>query len=90
MQAHLGRIAEVNPRIHAVIEVLAEHAVAAARSADETLARGGDAGPLCGVPFSIKDSIELEGTVCTAGTWGRRDAPVSNEDATLVARMRRA
>src|SRR5260370_30874705 len=89
VQPHLARIAAGNPRIHAAIEVLAEQAIAAARAADETLARGGGAGPLCGVPFSIKDSIELEGTVCTAGTWGRRDAPASAEDATLVARLRR-
>jgi amidase len=90
VRAHIARIADVNPRIHAAIEVLAEPAVAAARAADERLARGGDAGSLCGVPFSIKDSIELEGTVCTAGTWGRRGAPASTEDATLVARLRRA
>ena len=90
VRAHLARIDEVNPRIHAAIEVLAEQAVDAARAADEGLSRGGDAGPLCGVPFSIKDSIELEGTVCTAGTWGRRGAPASTEDATLVTRLRRA
>ena len=90
IEAHLARIAAVNPRIHAAIEVLDEQATAAARAADETLSKGGDAGPLCGVPFSIKDSIELAGTVCTGGTWGRRDAPASNADATLVARLRRA
>jgi amidase len=90
VQAHLARIAAVNPRIHAAIEVLAEQAMAAARTADDTLAQGGDTGPLHGVPFSIKDSIELGGTACTAGTWGRRDVPASDEDATLVARLRRA
>src|SRR5260370_6897100 len=90
VQAHLARVAAVNPRIHAATEVLAEHAITAARAADETLARGGDAGPLCGVPFSIKDCIELVGTVSTACTWERRDAPASNEDATLLARLRRA
>ena len=90
VQAHLERIATVNPRIHAVVEVLAAQALAAARTADEALAREADAGPLCGVPFSIKDSIELAGTVSTAGTLGRRNAPPSTEDATLVARLRQA
>ena len=90
VQAHLERIAAVNPRIHAVIEVLAAPALAAARAADEALARGTEAGPLCGVPFSVKDSIELSGAVCTAGTVGRRGAPPSREDATLVARLREA
>jgi amidase len=90
VRAHLERIAAVNPRIHAVIEVLAAPALAAARAADEALARGTEAGPLGGVPFSVKDSIELSGAVCTAGTVGRRGAPPSREDATLVARLREA
>jgi amidase len=90
LEAHLARIATVNPRIHAVVEVFAEQALGSARAADEALARRADPGPLCGVPFSVKDSIELAGAVCTAGTLGRRHAPPSTEDATLVARLRRA
>ena len=38
----------------------------------------------------MKDSIELAGTVCTAGTLGRAAAAPSAEDATLVARLRAA
>jgi amidase len=90
VQAHLARIATVNPRIHAVIEVFAEPALAAAQAADRSIAQGAPAGPLCGVPFSIKDSIELAGAVCTAGTLGRRHAPPATRDATLVARLRQA
>src|ERR1019366_3023124 len=91
VRAHLARIATVNPRIHAVIEVFAEPALAAADAADRAVAQGGPpAGPLCGVPFSIKDSIELAGAVCTAGTLGRRAAPPATRDATLVARLRQA
>jgi amidase len=86
VQAHLDQIREMNPAIHAAIEVFAEPALAAARAADETPARG----PLHGVPFSVKDSIELAGSVCTAGTLGRRGAAPSIEDATLVARLRAA
>ena len=72
IQAHISRIATVNPRIHAVIEVFAEPALAAADAADRAVAQGIPTGPLCGVPFSIKDSIEIEGATCTAGTLGRR------------------
>src|SRR5207302_11176066 len=39
---------------------------------------------------SIKDSIEVEGTVCSAGTLGYRNHPPSTGDATLVARLRAA
>src|SRR5580698_7565323 len=75
-QLHLERIAEINPAINAVIEVLPESAPAD--------------GPFCGVPFSIKDSIEVAGTVCSAGTLGYRNAPKSTRDATLVSRLRAA
>jgi amidase len=75
-QLHLEQIAEVNPAINAVVEVLP---FSEPRP-----------GPFCGVPFSIKDSIEVAGTVCSAGTLGYRNAPKSTRDATLVARLRGA
>ena len=50
VQAHLAHIATVNPRIHAVIEVFAATALAAADAADRAVAQGTPAGPLCGVP----------------------------------------
>ena len=90
VQAHLDRIAAINPALSAATEVFAGHALADAAAADEELARGISRGPLHGVPFSIKDSIEVAGTRCTAGTLGRKDAPPSTGDATLVARLRDA
>src|ERR1035438_5032624 len=84
--AHLERIAAINPKINAAIQVLTESALAEAAAADASEPRG----PLHGVPFSIKDSLELAGTVVTAGTLGRKNAPPSTEDATLVERLRRA
>jgi len=82
IKAHLERIAEVNPAINAAVEVLAERAMSEARSAPP--------GELHGVPFSIKDSIQLGGSVSTAGTLGRAKAAPASEDATVVARLRRA
>jgi amidase len=90
ISAHLERIAEVNPLLHAAVEVQAGRALEDAAAADRELAAGVLRGPLHGVPFSIKDSIEQAGTRCTSGTWGRRDAPPSTADATLVARLRNA
>ena len=86
IEAHLDQIARVNPSINAVVQVL--DPMAEARGADDRFSSS--AGPLHGVPFSIKDSIELASTVSTAGTLGRSDAPPSTEDATLVARLRAA
>lgn len=90
VEAHLEQIARVDPAIHATVAVFSEKAMEVARRADQDLARGRSQGPLHGVPFSIKDSIEVEGTVCTAGTWGRREAAPSRKDATAVAWLREA
>jgi amidase len=83
IEAHLRRIAELQPSINAVTEVLCETAMAEARRADGMEA----AGPLHGVPFSVKDSIEVAGTVSTAGSVV---GSAASEDATLVARLRAA
>ena len=88
--AHLRRISEIQPAVNAVVELLSDRALAAARAADDARAHGESLGPFHGVPFSIKDSIELAGTRCTAGTMGRATACPSTADATLVARLRRA
>jgi amidase len=90
VRAHLNHISAVNPAINAVVEALSGSALDQARVADEALARGEPCGPLHGVPFSIKDSIEVAGTRCTAGALGRAAAPLSTVDATLVARLRQA
>ncbi|HTS64877.1 MAG TPA: amidase [Candidatus Acidoferrales bacterium] len=89
VEAHLERIGCVNPALNAAVEVLGEPARRAAR---ETDARRGSKplGPFDGVPFSVKDSIEVAGCVCTAGTMGYQNAPPSACDATLVARLRAA
>jgi amidase len=88
--AHLDRIERINPALGAVVATLAGSALAAANEADRKLAKGGEIGPLHGVPVSIKDSIDVAGTVTTAGTLGRKQAAPAVEDATLVRRLRQA
>jgi amidase len=90
VNAHLRRIAEVNPSLNAVVETLEASARDAARTVDRQRASGAALPPLAGVPFSIKDSIAVQGTVCTAGTLGLEHAAPSAADATLVARLRAA
>jgi amidase len=90
VRAHLARIDEVNPVLNAVIEILRESALRAAQAVDRRRAAGELLRPLEGVPFSVKDSIEVEGTVCSAGTIGFEHAARSTRDATLVTRLRDA
>ncbi len=88
--AHLRQIERVQGRVNAAVAVLAEEAVASAREADARMMRGEPLGPLHGVPFSVKDSIDVRGWRTTAGTVGLRDAPAASADATVVARLRAA
>jgi amidase len=90
VKAHLDRIEQVNAKINAAVRVLRDSALRAATEAEKALARGADVGPLHGVPFSVKDSIDVAGVRTTAGTLGRRHAEPAVRDATLVARLRAA
>jgi amidase len=90
VKLHIARIDEINPSLNAVVEVLRESALREAMAVDRRRAAGDTLRPFEGVPFSIKDSIEVEGTVCSAGTLGLRSAPPASQDATLVARLRAA
>ena len=89
VNACIRRIEQVNPRLNAVVQLVAEAARADARQADAELARGKVRGPLHGIPFTVKDSFDVAGVISTAGTqgWAKR---IPKEDATLVARIRAA
>src|SRR3954471_21470560 len=88
VKAHVRQIERIQPCINAVTELLADAALAQARRADARLAKGEPYGPLNGIPFSVKDSINVAGARSTAGTLGRREAPAAAEDAMLVKRLR--
>jgi amidase len=89
VQAYLDRIAVVNPKLNAVVQLTADAARTEADEADAALARGEIKGPLHGVPMTIKDTLETKGVICTGGTKGRA-AYVPGADATAVARLRAA
>src|SRR5690349_14834937 len=54
-EAVLGRIERLNPRLSAFITVTVDRARADARAAEARARRGEAAGPLDGIPYSIKD-----------------------------------
>ena len=78
----------MNPRINAVVR-FADDATAQARAADAVPRGDARRGPLHGVPFTIKDSLDTAGIVTTAGTvgWATR---IPDRDATVVARLKAA
>lgn len=89
VDSHLDRIAEVNPRVNAVTQLLAERAREAAARTDRRRAAGEALGPLAGVPFTVKESTAVEGVPTTFGAERFRDL-VAAADAPPVARLRAA
>ncbi len=69
-QESLARIASVDKKIHAFLEVTEQAALDAARQVDEALAAGtfDKMGPLAGVPVAFKDNMNLEGTHTTCSS----------------------
>ena len=89
VDAHLARIDAVNPTLNAVVRVLADEAREAARLADRRLAAGESLGPLHGVPFTVKENIDVAGLPTTWGVPSLAQA-VAPVDAPVVERMRTA
>jgi len=89
VEAHLARIEAVNPGLNAVVRVLASEARAAALEADRKTAAGGPLGPLHGVPFTVKENIDMAGLPTTWGVPALARAMVPL-DAPVVERMRAA
>src|SRR5690348_2895118 len=67
VDAHLKRIEQVNPKINAIVKVLADDARTAAAEADRKVKAGGPLGPLHGVPFTVKANIDVMGDPTTQG-----------------------
>ncbi len=85
----LASINRRNGELNAFILVMADEARRRARDADRELAAGHDLGPLHGVPISIKDLIDIQGTPTTAASRVRTPQPAS-ADAPAVANLRAA
>ncbi len=83
VQACLDRIAARNGELNAVTVVLAEEALGAAERADATR----EPLPLLGVPFTVKENIDVAGTVTTFGVPGGQRA---ERDAPHIAHLRAA
>jgi fatty acid amide hydrolase 2 len=93
VEAHVERLRSTHSRINGVVANRYEAAIDQARVCDQHVAqaylRGGAAGdlpPLFGVPFTVKESIALQGMPQTAGVVARRDQRPTRS-ATAVQRL---
>jgi amidase len=89
MSAHLERIARVNPKVNAVVTLVAERAMADAGRADDAQAQKRALGPLHGLPVAHKDLVDTAGIRTTRGSPFYRDH-VPARDALIVTRIRAA
>jgi Asp-tRNA(Asn)/Glu-tRNA(Gln) amidotransferase A subunit family amidase len=89
VQAHLDRIEAVNPKINAVVTIMAEDALTNADAADKAVTSGAWLGPLHGVPFSIKDALDTAGVLTQRGSK-LFAGNIPDKDATAVARFKAA
>ncbi len=93
-KATLARIKKYEPSYNA-FTFIAKDALEQARTIDKRRAAGEKLGPLAGVPYIIKESIDTKGIPSTAG-WAALNpdmggvALIPARDATLVARLRAA
>jgi aspartyl-tRNA(Asn)/glutamyl-tRNA(Gln) amidotransferase subunit A len=79
----------VNPKINAVVTLMAEDALKGADAADKAVASGAPLGPLHGVPFSIKDALDTAGVLTQRGSK-LFAGNIPDRDATAVARFKAA
>ncbi len=89
VEAFIERQLTVNDMLNAVVMNSYARARAEAKALDARAARGDFAGPLHGVPMTIKDSLDTEGVITTGATYGRQQY-IPPKDATVVARVRGA
>ncbi|MCR5859400.1 amidase [Mesorhizobium sp. J428] len=89
MRSTLERNEAVNPLINALFEVRGEAAMDQARASEARWSKGEPAGPLDGIPVTIKDSVAAEGWKYWRGTKARIGT-VSDHDAPPTARLKDA
>ena len=85
LAAHLKQIERVNPKVNAIVTLVADRAMEAAKLADEDQAKGKPLGPLHGLPVVHKDLFDTAGIRTTYGSPIFSDN-VPKRDAIIVER----
>ena len=87
VEAHLTQIENVNPKVNAIVTLVADQARQRAFEADEAQAAGQSLGPLHGLPTAHKDLQPTNGIRTTFGSRIFKDF-VPEQDSLLVERVR--
>jgi amidase len=87
LDAHLKTIARVNPKLNAIVTLVADDARVLAKQAEAAVLRGEELGVLHGLPIGIKDITPTAGIRTTFGSPLFKDY-VPAEDAEAVRRLK--
>ncbi|HMG84448.1 MAG TPA: amidase [Terracidiphilus sp.] len=85
-QMYIARLKRYDPKLHFVITLTEERALAQAKQADAEIAAGKYRGPLHGIPWGAKDLLAVKGYPTTWGAGGF-EHQTFDEDATVVKRL---
>ncbi|HVW42818.1 MAG TPA: amidase family protein [Amycolatopsis sp.] len=89
VELYLDRAEQLGEGVNALVTIDEEGARRTADELDRMHARGRSAGPLHGVPFSVKDALETQGIRSTCGV-PEMAGHVPDADAVAVARVKQA
>ena len=84
VESSLARIEEVNPRINAIVDLMADEALQAADRADEAVRKGAALGPLHGVPATLKINVDVAGRPTTNGVVAFKDRIPTAESPPVI------
>jgi Asp-tRNA(Asn)/Glu-tRNA(Gln) amidotransferase A subunit family amidase len=86
---YLDRLERFDPKLHCVINLTRDHALAQARAADKEIAAGRYRGPLHGIPWGAKDLLDTAGIPTTYGAEPYHNR-IPTQDAVVTARLNQA
>ncbi len=89
LEAHLKQIESVNPKVNAIVTLVADQAAVKAKQCDEAAAKGQFLGPLHGLPVAHKDLQDTKGIRTTYGSPIFKDH-VPTADTLMIHRIREA
>ncbi|MBO8201031.1 amidase [Streptomyces smyrnaeus] len=87
-RAALDRAAQTQERVNAFVRIDSEDALRQAEESAGRWQRGEPAGPVDGVPVTVKDILLQRGGPTFKGSWAVGDGGPGDEDAPSVARLR--
>ena len=88
-RAVLARTERLQPILNCFITVVADHAMRAAREAEDAVMQGKPLGLLHGIPYAVKDLVNTAGVRTTFGSL-LHEKNVPREDAVAAARVKAA